>query len=213
MKLLLAEVALVLGLATSLFGAEIKVLLNPENQNVLNALIVVFPKTVRVTKGQTALKYKILNRSSEDIFVVITSKNVASCALKGPSSGSQVGGGKLFGNTSRHQSLRLLYAPRRASDGTVSEGEDELAAETIAEVNVAAGPDQDLSDWIGATGSLRLVIGYYVGNSKDFRLVTVPVPIEIQQGEQGGAEQPATRPELRSEDRQKPQPEAEGRSR
>ena len=35
----------------------------------------------------------------------------------------------------------------------------------------------------------------------------------IRQGEQGGAEQPATRPEPDSESSDKPQPEAEGRSR
>ena len=185
MKSLATVFAFTLGFAPGLFGAEIKVALNPENQNVTDTLVVVFPKKVTVTKGQTTLEYKILNRSSEDIFVVVRSKDVASCDLKSPSSGSRGGGGTHFGISNRHQCLRLLYAPRRASDGTVSEGEDELAAETFAEVNVAAGPDKDLSDWVGSTGTLTLMIVYYVGTSKDFRLTTLPVPIEIQQGESG----------------------------
>lgn len=43
--------------------------------------------------------------------------------------------------------------------------------------------------------------------------ISVVVRPAIKKGEQDGAGQPATRPELKSEDSQKPQPEAEGRSR
>lgn len=43
MKSVLANFILILGLTTTLHGAEIKVLLNPENPNVSDALVVVFP--------------------------------------------------------------------------------------------------------------------------------------------------------------------------
>ena len=45
-----------------------------------------------------------------------------------------------------------------------------------------------------------------------FRNDAVIAPIN-NNGEQGGTGQPATRPESKSEDGDKPQPEAEGRSR
>ena len=184
MKFLLARFVFVLGLATSLCGAEIKVLLNPENQNVSDALIVVFPKKVTVTKGQTTLKYKILNRSSEDIFVVVKSRNVEGWEdLKGPA-GTMGGGGTFYGMECTHENLRLLYAPSRDSDGSLSDGEDYMISGAIAEVNIDSGHDWDLSNWIGGTGTLRLQIKYYVGNSKVRRIVAVSVPVEIQEGEQ-----------------------------
>jgi hypothetical protein len=186
MKLLLTRFVFVLGLATSLCGAEIKVLLNPENQNVSDALIIVFPKKVTVTKGQTTLKYRILNRSSEDIFVVIKSENVESVDLKGPS-GNMAGGAMFVGKECTHESLRLLYSPNRESDGTLRNGEDGMVSGTDAEVNVDAGHERDLSYWIGGTGTLRLQIKYSVSNSKNRRSVVLSVPVEIVEGEQAAA--------------------------
>lgn len=69
MKSFLVNLIFILGFTTTLRGGEIKVLLNPENQNVSDALVVVFPKKVKVKKGQTTLEYKVLNRSSEDSFI------------------------------------------------------------------------------------------------------------------------------------------------
>jgi hypothetical protein len=166
--------------ASNLCGAEIKVLLNPENQNVRDALIVVFPKKVAVTQGQTVLKYKILNRSSEDLFVVVESKNIEGWTnLKGPS-GMGGGGGRQIGMESMHESLRLLYAPKRLEDGTLANGEDEMVSETVAKVKVDPGYQRDLTSWIGGSGTLLLPIKYYVGGSKDRRLALVHVPIEFQ---------------------------------
>ena len=184
MKSLSTAFALTLGIATGLFGAEIKVALNPENQNVTDTLVVVFPKKVTVTKGQTTLKYKILNRSSEDIFVVIKSRNVEGWDdLKG-ASGTMGGGGMLYGTECMHESLRLLYAPSRAKDGRLSNGEDYMISETTAEVNIDSGDKKDLSNWIGAKGTLHLQLKFYVSSSKDRRIVAVSVPIEIHEGEQ-----------------------------
>lgn len=180
MKYLSTGFIFALGISTHLCGAEIKVLLNPENQNVRDALIVVFPKEVAVTKGQTVLKYKILNRSSVDLFVVVQSKNIDGWSqLNGPS-GTMGGGGRYVGMESMHESLRLLYAPKRMNDGTVASGEGEMTSETVAEVKVDAGDHMDLSNWVGGKGTLQLQITYYAGNSKDKRFTFVPVPIEIQ---------------------------------
>lgn len=180
MKYLSTAFVFALGAALNLCGAEIKVLLNPENQNVRDSLIVVFPKKTAVSKGQTVFKYKILNRSSEDLFVVVESKNIEGWTnLKGPS-GMMGGGGKQIGMESMHESLRLLYAPRRIKDRTLANGEDEMVSETVATVNVDPGHERDLTSWIGGSGTLLLPIKYYVGGSKDRRLALVHVPIEFQ---------------------------------
>ncbi len=183
MKFLLTEFAFLIALTTCLCGAEFKVLLNPENTNVSDALVVVFPKVVTVSKGQKTLKYKILNRSSEHIFVVIDTRNVEGWTeLKG-TSGSMGGGGIGYGSENTHESLRLLYAPRRDNDGSLYSGEDEMSSETFAKVNIDSGYQKDLSHWIGAKGTLRLQMKFYVGTAKDRRIENVFVPIEIQNGE------------------------------
>lgn len=183
MKFNLFNFIFFVGLATSLHGAEIKVLLNPKNQNVSDALVVIFPRKVKVTKGQTTLEYKVLNRSSEDIFIVVESKNTEGWEeLKSPS-GTMVGGGRFVGSESTHESLRLLWAPPRDIDGTLSDGEAEMSSRAFVKVNVETGHDRDLSNWIGGNGTLSLQIKYYVGSSKGRKIATVAVPVEIQAAE------------------------------
>ena len=103
--------------------------------------------------------------------------------LKG-ASGTMGGGGMLYGTECMHESLRLLYAPSRAKDGRLSDGEDYMISETTAEVNIDSGDKGDLSNWIGAKGTLHLQLKFYVSCSKDRRIVAVSVPIEIHEGEQ-----------------------------
>lgn len=183
MKFLLVVFIPILGLTTTLRGSEIKILLNPDNQNESDALVVLFPKKVKVRKGQTTLEYKVLNRSSEDIFVVIESKNTMGWdELKGPS-GLMVGAGRLVSPESTHETLRLLWAPARDSDGTLSHGVAEMSSRAVVKVNVETGNDMDLSNWIGGTGTLNLQIKYYVGSSKGRQIATVSVPLEIQTAE------------------------------
>jgi hypothetical protein len=183
MKSFLVNLILILGFTTTLRGGEIKVLLNPENQNVSDALVVVFPKKVKVKKGQTTLDYKVLNRSSEDIFMVIESKNTVGWdELKSPS-GMMVSGGRFVSPESTHEILRLLWAPARDSDGTLSHGVAEMSSRAVVKVNVETGHDRDLSNWIGGTGTLSLQIKYYVGSSKGRHMATVAVPLEIQAAE------------------------------
>ena len=183
MKSVLVNLILILGLTTTLRGGEIKVLLNPEDQNISDSLVVIFPRKVQVKKGQTTLEYKILNRSSEDIFMVIESKNTMGWdELKGPS-GLMVGGGRFVSPESTHESLRLLWAPARDRDGTLSHGVAEMSSRAVVKVNVQTGHDRDLSNWIGGTGTLSLQINYYVGSSKGRQIATVAVPVEIQAAE------------------------------
>jgi hypothetical protein len=183
MKSLLVNLILILGLTTGLRGGEIKILLNPEDQNASDALIVIFPRKVQVKKGQTTLEYKILNRSSEDIFMVIESKNTMGWdELKGPS-GTMVGGGRFVGSESTHESLRLLWAPVRDSDGTLGHGVAEMSSRAVVKVNVETGHDMDLSNWIGGTGTLNLQMKYYIGSSKGRQIAAVSVPLELQAAE------------------------------
>ncbi len=183
MKFFLVNLILILGFTTTLRGGEIKVLLNPENQNVSDALVVVFPKKVKVTKGQTILEYKVLNRSSEDIFIVVESKNTVGWDELNSPSGTMVGGGRFISPESTHESLQLLWAPARDSDGTLSDGEAEMSSRAFVRVNVETGHDRDLSNWIGGTGTLSLQIKYYIGSSKGRQMAKVAVPLEIQAAE------------------------------
>lgn len=183
MKFLLVVFIPILGLTTTLRGSEIKILLNPEDQNASDALVVLFPKKVKVKKGQTTLEYKVLNRSSEDIFMVIESKNIMGWdELKGPA-GQMMGGGKFTSPESTHETLRLLWAPARDRDGTLSHGVAEMSSRAVVKVKVETGHDMDLSNWIGGTGTLSLQIKYYVGSSKGRQSAIVSVPLEFQAAE------------------------------
>ncbi len=206
MKAMPIRLLLVLLLVLVAHGGEIQVILNPKSTNVFDALIILFPPKVSVIKGQSTLKYCILNRSEKDIFVVIKSKNIEGWDHLKRGGEEMGGGGRYIGLSSRHESLRLLYAPRRSPDGEISEGEDELIAMTSAEVNVDCGVGKDLSDWAGASGTLDLLIRFYVSDSKSFKLVNLVVPIEIKAAEQAGADQPATKPADKQPVKDQPSP-------
>ena len=77
---------------------------------------------------------------------------------------------------------------------------------TSAEVNVDCGVGKDLSDWAGASGTLDLLIRFYVSDSKSFKLVNLVVPIEIKAAEQAGADQPATKPADKQPVKDQPSP-------
>ena len=189
------KLLLLLLFASAVRGGEITVLLNPKSTNVRDALIVVFPPKVAVIKGQSTLNYRILNRSSKDIFVVIKSRNVDGWHHLMGRGKHMAGGGTWRGLEGAFESLRLLYAPRRSTDGEIEEGEDGLLAETDAEVIVSSGRrGSDLSEWTGGSGVLELEIRYYVSDSKYRRQETLAVPLEIQAAELPGADRPTTKP-------------------
>jgi hypothetical protein len=197
MKTISIRLLLVLLLVSVARGDEIKVLLNPESTNVSDTLIVLFPPKVSVFKGQSTLKYRIINRSSRDIFVVIKSSNVEGWKYLERPGHVMRGGARCYGTTDTGalESLRLLNVPRRSKDGELLEGKDKLLAETDAEVIVDAGGDnRDLSDWVGSSGMLDIQISFYVSDSKDRRSARLAVPVEIQAAEQPGPAQPATQP-------------------
>ena len=168
-------------------------LLNPKPKDAVNALIVIFPEKQPVMAKQQSFDYRVMNRTNKAIFVVVESLNVMGWdRLEGPF-GLIMGGGVSRGKGSTHELLRLLYASTVSPNGNPMSGEEEMQSETSCKVRVVSGAE-DLTRYIGARGTLRLSIKYYVESAKAPQRQTITVPISIEQAEPPGAAQPATQP-------------------
>ena len=218
MKSALISTFILLGASLSGLCDNIKIIANPDPEKLdvlTDSLVIIFPDEVPVRNGQTTIDYEIVNRTSDDIFVVINSENVDGWVSLKKSEGlsGMVGGGQSTGSFTTHASLRLLYAPLM-ENGSVSTGESDMASRTYATVNVGTGsPDMDLSHWVGYSGKLNLRLKYWVSKSSGFRITNVEVPVKLIQSEQAGADQPTTAPDSEPENEVKPQSESEDRPR
>ena len=171
----------------SIRSEEVRVLLNPKPEEARGALVVLFPPTQQVVRGQRTFDYRLINRTSQDIFVVVDGPDVMGLHLDGPSWG--LGSGGSFRGLSNKELLRLLYAPTLDSDGKPVSGWEQARAATECKVSVSPGSlGEDLTGLVGGKGELRLRLVFYVGGAQDRQTRTLAVPLQIKLAEEKGAD-------------------------
>ena len=151
---------------------------------------------------------RIINWMLEEVFLEVTNLGEAQFSLYG----DPIGGSGIFfpDNASL---LKRLHAATVSTDGKRSACACGMAVvRQIGEF----GQEVDLSKFVGRTGTLRFqVSGFYRSNGKKFAQ-DIKLHFNVVtpgKSEKAGTEQPATSPESKSVGDEKPQPEAEGRSR
>ena len=179
-------ILLTICLSTPLLAADkVKVLLNPKKAEMIGALSVVIEEDQTITQQKQYLKYKLINRTKQDIFVVIDNgknRDSVSQAITYTPDGQITGasnasaGGHYSGSPSTHQTLRLLYAPR-LEDGKLTSGRDLMSAQTNCKSRVDFR--SNLSKLNQSKGTLNLTVSFYATNASGFQIESFKVPVKV----------------------------------
>ena len=181
---------------------SITLLTDPDSQK--KGLLVTCPSKIPLT-GENAGKVpiRVVNLLDEEVFLEVTGSESLSYSLEHWNGGSSGGGGSFTIFPDNTNLLKRLHA------SSYRDGKIFTCGCCITRINGRLDPD--VLDVGRARGTVTVRIRGFYRNSGKYFSESVDLPIELVEltdGQQDGADQPATAPELKSEGDKKPKPES-----